>query len=75
MKVSVSMLKTNKSKEETLKELENSSADYIHVDLIDGWYVGEKNFTWEQTIEFYQNCQKELDIHLMTIDVEQNIMK
>ena len=43
MKVAVSYLKSQKSKEETLSLLDKSLADFIHVDLMDGVFVSENN--------------------------------
>ncbi len=73
MLVSVSFLKSMKSKEDTIKEIEASSADYIHVDIMDGWFAGELNYTWEEMQALLENHQKPLDIHLMTIDLERQI--
>lgn len=68
MQISVSYLKRYYSKEKTISILENTSADYIHVDLMDGGFVPAKNFTMEETLNILKNHQKPLDIHLMTFD-------
>lgn len=63
--ISVSYLKSNYSKKETLEKINNSIADYIHVDLMDGEYVSNKNFTIDEVIDDLKDSNKPLDIHLM----------
>ncbi len=63
--ISVSYLKSICSKKETIKKIDESIADYIHVDLMDGIYVNNKNFTIEEVLNDLVNCHKKLDIHLM----------
>lgn len=68
MKVAVSYLKSNRSKEETLSLLNKSQTDFVHVDLMDGIFVPENNLDLEETIQLLKDCQKPLDIHLMVED-------
>ena len=65
MKVSVSFLKSNYRKEETIRKIEKTNADYIHVDLMDGIYAGENNIDMERLDCLLWNSEKPLDIHLM----------
>ena len=73
MKVAVSYLKSAFSKEETLKKIEKSEADYIHVDLMDGIFVEKNNLNVSETISLLKDCQKPLDIHLMLEHPEKTI--
>ena len=73
MNISVSYLKTPYSKEETIQKIEKTTADYLHVDLTDGLFVDDNNFTWEETWPLLNKVTKPLDIHLMTLDVEHHI--
>ncbi len=68
MQIAVSYLVSNYSKEKTIMKIEATNADYIHVDLMDGGFVPNKNFTIEETLKLLKNHQKPLDIHLMTFD-------
>lgn len=68
MQISVSYLSSYYSNEKTIMKLENTSADYIHVDLMDGGFVTNKNFTIPEVIKLLKNHEKPLDIHLMTFD-------
>lgn len=68
MKISVSYLSSYYSKEKTIYLIEKTSADYIHVDLMDGGFVPTKNFTIEEVVKLLKHHDKPLDIHLMTFD-------
>lgn len=63
--ISVSFLKSKYSREETIKLIDTSDASLIHVDLMDGEYVPEKNFTLEEIMTLLNKTKKPLDIHLM----------
>lgn len=68
MKISVSYLSSKYSKEETIRLIEATDADYIHVDLMDGGFVPHKNFTIPEVLELLSGHVKPLDIHLMVFD-------
>ena len=68
MEISVSYLSSKFSKEETIRRVEATNADYIHVDLMDGGFVPNKNFTINEVFDLLKNHQKPLDIHLMVFD-------
>lgn len=75
MKVAVSYLKSTLSAEKTIEKITETSADYIHVDLMDGLFVPKKNDDLEYHISLLQNQTKPLDIHLMMIDPIESIKK
>ncbi len=75
MKVSVSFLKYQKSKEETIRKIETTSASYIHVDIMDGFFVKEKNDDLDEFINLLKNTKKPLDIHLMVLNPKKYIDK
>lgn len=68
MKISVSYLSSKYSKEETVQLIEKTSADYIHVDLMDGGFVPKKNFEIYEVLTLLKEHTKPLDIHLMVFD-------
>ena len=68
MKISVSYLTSNYEKKQTIKLIEKTNADYIHVDLMDGGFVEHKNFKIEEVLALLSDHQKPLDIHLMVFD-------
>ena len=63
--ISVSFLKSKFSKKETLERISNSNADYLHVDLMDGEYTENKNFSIDKVVNDLKSIIKPLDIHLM----------
>ena len=68
MLVSVSFLKNTKGIEQTIIDIDKSNADYIHVDVMDGLFAGEKNFTYDNINNYFNNVTKPLDVHLMVND-------
>ena len=68
MEISVSYLSSKYDKKKTISLIEETTADYIHVDLMDGGFVPEKNFTMAEVSSLLMDHQKPLDIHLMVFD-------
>ena len=54
MKIAVSYLSSKKSKKKTIQLIEDTTADYIHVDLMDGGFVSKKNFTTKEVEELLE---------------------
>lgn len=65
MKVSVSVLKEYDRLISSIKKVNNSSADFLHVDVMDGQFVDNKKFPLEVVRDVKQISGKPLDIHLM----------
>ena len=66
MKTSISFLKSKYDLTETLKKLDETTTDYIHVDVMDGRFVdNEKLLNIDSTVEVLKSVNKPLDIHLM----------
>lgn len=61
--IAVSYLKSKFNKLETIKKIDESNANFIHVDLMDGVYVENNNI--ENYLEGLENTNKPLDVHLM----------
>lgn len=68
MEISVSYLSSKYSKEKTISLIEKTNANYIHVDLMDGGFVLNKNFTIDEITKLLSKHVKPLDVHLMTFD-------
>lgn len=73
MKIVVSYLKSNYDKIKTIKLINETSADGIHVDLMDGIYAGVKNFDIDSLSELFIENKKPLDVHLM-VNTPENII-
>ena len=68
MLVSVSFLKNINGERQTILDIDRSNADYIHVDIMDGKFVDNKNFTYEEIKDYFEGVNKPLDIHIMAED-------
>ena len=65
VKVAVSFLKSPISREETIKKIEESSADYIHIDMMDGEFVSDTNCLVPEIKSLFKDTTKPLDLHMM----------
>ena len=65
MKVAVSFIKSIHNEKDTIKLINETTADYIHVDLMDGKFTENKNYTFSEIQNILKNSTKELDVHLM----------
>lgn len=65
MKTSISFMKSLLSPKETIANIGKTDADYIHVDLMDGKFTKNKNYTIGELKSLVANATKKLDIHLM----------
>lgn len=68
--ISVSYLKSKYERDVTINKINESIADYVHVDLMDGLYVPNKNFTILDLLDTLSKITKPLDIHLMVKNPE-----
>ncbi len=65
MIVSVSVLSSTIKPKEIVKKLDSSNADYIHIDIMDGKFVPNKSWTFEEVKKFTNGSRLPLDVHLM----------
>lgn len=73
MEVSVSFIKGIDNMEKTIKKVNDSNADYLHVDQMDGIFVTEKNFLPSDIENWVGNKSKPLEVHLMVADPQKYI--
>ena len=71
MKVSVSILKEKNNKEEVINKLLNTSADYIHLDIMDSTFTNNSSFD----LNDFKIVNKKYDIHIMSTDLDNQINK
>ena len=65
MKTSISITKCKDSRKSSIIELINTDTDYIHVDMMDGIFVENKNFDVAELKKMFKKCNKRLDVHMM----------
>lgn len=70
MKVSVSILKEYDRLINAVKKVNESKADFLHIDVMDGVFVENKKFPLEVVRDVKQISKKPLDIHLMVQNQE-----
>lgn len=72
MKISTSFLSSNNIPE-TLKKLNLTDTDYIHVDFMDGKFTKNKTMPFREMKNIYKFTDKRLDVHLMVKKPEKYI--
>ena len=75
MELSVSILGIKKDINNKIKELNKLNVDYLHIDVMDGKFVPNKNNDFEKLQNDLYGNKKELDVHLMTQNVKEYIKK
>lgn len=65
MKITVSYISSLYNIKKTIELINSTSADGIHVDLMDGIYAGKCNFDIDKLGEVLEGACKPLDIHMM----------
>ncbi len=72
MQISTSFL-SSKNIPKDLKKLDETSTDYIHVDIMDGKFVKNKTMPFSEMKNIYKYTSKRLDVHLMVNNPEKYI--
>ena len=67
MKLSVSILASN-NKEESIKKVNNTNTDYLHIDVMDKIFVENYSFPIEEIKQSSIISTKPLDVHLMVVN-------
>lgn len=67
MEISVSVLNSLDRIQDTIK-LNSTDCDYLHIDVMDGKFVFDKQFSIDEIIELIKFSNKKIDIHLMVED-------
>ena len=73
--IAVSFLKSKYERSNTIQKIDESIADLIHVDLLDGIYAGENNLQIDELLKELSNTKKKLDIHFMVKEPLEYIKK
>ena len=70
MKVSVSVLSSYDRLINAVNKVNESKADFLHIDVMDGVYVPDVKFPVEVVKDIKSISKKPLDVHLMVSDIE-----
>lgn len=73
MKVSVSILSSTIKPADITKKLDSTSADYIHIDIMDGKFTENKTWTFSEVKKMVSYSKLPLDVHLMVNNPEKYI--
>lgn len=68
MRISVSILSSSIKGQDIVKKLDNTNADYIHIDIMDGKFVENKTWTFGEIKKITSYSKLPLDVHLMVKD-------
>lgn len=73
MKISASILNIKDPKKEEVKKLSDLDIDYLHLDVMDGIFVENKTWDYDEYKEIIEYSTKPKDIHLMVSNVKKYI--
>lgn len=68
MRVAVSYISSKFNFKDTIIKINESSADLLHIDLMDGLYVKKNNYNYFDLKYIVENSIKDLEVHLMCIN-------
>lgn len=71
--ISASLLSMRNNLLEYIYKLNKENIDYIHLDMMDGLFVSNKSFTYDEVKLIVDNINKPLDVHLMVEDIDDYI--
>ena len=75
MKISASFLSIKDNLEENIKRLDQTSIDYLHLDIMDGNFVENKTWSFRTIKKILKGTTKKKDVHLMVSDVKKYVKK
>ena len=73
MKIAASFLDIKEPKDLELEKLDKLDIDYVHLDVMDGIFVENKTYTYEEFYNITKYSKKPKDIHLMVSNVKKYI--
>ena len=73
MKIAASFLSIKKIIKEEINNLCKEDIDYLHLDVMDGIFVDNTTYSYEQFYNMVNESTKPLDVHLMVSDVKKYI--
>lgn len=71
MKVSVSILKELNNYKNSIEKVNNSNADYLHLDIMDNTFTNTESFNFNDLKDI--DYEKKIDVHLMSTNLDELI--
>ena len=71
--LSVSILGIKENIEENIKKLDNLGIDFFHVDIMDGIFVENKTWEYDEIEPKLKNTKTKKDIHLMVKNIKKYV--
>ena len=68
VKISTSILSIKDNLIENIEKLNKTNTDYIHYDIMDGKFVSNTSFSFDEITNINNHVTKPLDVHLMVND-------
>ena len=73
VKISASLLSARDNLEKTIEVINDLDIDYIHLDIMDGEFVPNTSFTYDEIKIIASSVNKPLDVHLMVKNIDEYI--
>ncbi len=71
--ISISLLSMRDDLLNSINAINKKNIDYIHLDMMDGLFVENKSFTYDEVKLIVEKANKPLDVHLMVNDIDNYI--
>jgi ribulose-phosphate 3-epimerase len=69
MKISASFLSIKEDLKKNIKKLDQTSIDYLHLDIMDNYFVPNKSISFNEIKKILKGTKKPYDVHLMVKDI------
>ena len=63
MKISASILSIKGNIKDNVKRIEETNIDYLHLDIMDGYFVSNKTWNISEISDIVKGTKKPLDVH------------
>lgn len=73
VKISVSLLSMRDDLKEKVKKVNGTSADYFHLDIMDGKFTPHDSYSYDEIKTIVSNARKPFDVHLMVDNISKYI--
>lgn len=71
--LSVSILGIKENIKENIQKLDNLNIDYFHIDIMDGKFVENKTWEYEEIKNHLNNTKHKKDVHLMVKEIKKYV--